>query len=51
MRWAWGLAAKAPTSVWDVRRSESSGVIANIAKKTAYVNHYSFHIMDPQWAM
>jgi hypothetical protein len=24
-------------------------VIGNIAKKTAYVNHYSFHIMDPQW--
>ncbi len=24
-------------------------VIGNIAKKTAFVNHYSFHIMDPQW--
>ena len=24
-------------------------MIGNIAKKTAYVNHYSFHIMDPQW--
>ena len=43
------LAAKAPASVWEVRRSESSGVIGNIAKKTTYVNHYSFHIMDPQW--
>jgi len=43
------LAAKAPASVWEVRRSESTGVIGNIAKKTAYVNHYSFHIMDPQW--
>jgi len=43
------LAAKAPASVWEVSRSESSGLIGNIAKKTAYVNHYSFHIMDPQW--
>ena len=43
------LAAKAPASVWEVRRSESSGLIGNIAKKTTYVNHYSFHIMDPAW--
>ena len=43
------LAAKAPASVWEVRRSESTGVIGNIAKKTAFVNHYSFHIMDPAW--
>jgi hypothetical protein len=43
------LAAKAPARVWEVRRSESSGVIGNIAKKITYVNHYSFHIMDPQW--
>ena len=28
------LAAKAPASVWEVRRSESSGLIGNIAKKT-----------------
>jgi hypothetical protein len=43
------LAAKAPASVREVRRSQSSGVIGNIAKKTTYVNHYSFHIMDPAW--
>ena len=24
-------------------------MIGNLAKKHAYVNHYSFHIMDPQW--
>jgi hypothetical protein len=24
-------------------------VIGNLAKKYSYVNHYSFHIMDPQW--
>ncbi len=43
------LAAKAPASVWEVRRSASTGVIGNIAKKITYVNHYSFHIMDPEW--
>ena len=43
------LAAKAPASVWEVSRSESSGLISNITKKPAYVNHYSFHIMDPWW--
>jgi hypothetical protein len=42
------LVARAPASVWEVGRS-ASGVIGNLAKKTAYVNHYSFHIMDPQW--
>ena len=41
------LAAKAPASVWEVTRSEG-GVIRNLAKKRAFVNHYSFHIMDPQ---
>ncbi len=35
--------------MWEVRRSQSTGVIGNIAKKTTYVNHYSFHIIDPQW--
>jgi hypothetical protein len=43
------LAAKAPASVWEVSRPESSGLISNITKKPAYVNHYSFHIMDPWW--
>jgi hypothetical protein len=42
------LVAKAPATVWDVRRSER-GVLVNIAKKSSYVNHYSFHIMDPLW--
>jgi hypothetical protein len=43
------LAAKAPASVWEVRRSQSTGLIGTIAKKTTYVNHYSFHVMDPAW--
>ncbi len=43
------LVARAPARVWEIRRSASTGVIGNIAKKIAYVNHYAFHIMDPQW--
>jgi hypothetical protein len=42
------LVARASATVWEVTRS-SSGVIVNLAKKMAFVNHYSFHIMDPQW--
>jgi hypothetical protein len=42
------LAAKAPTGVWKVHRS-AGGVITRIEKKTEYVYHYSFHIMDPAW--
>jgi hypothetical protein len=40
--------ARAVAPVWDVTRS-ASGVIGNLAKKRAFVNHYSFHIMDPEW--
>jgi hypothetical protein len=43
------LVARAKATVWDIRRSAQSGVIGNIAKKQAFVNHYSFHIMDPEW--
>jgi hypothetical protein len=42
------LAAKAPATVWKVRRS-ANGVITNLEKKTEYVNHYSFHLRDPDW--
>ena len=31
-----------------MRRSQS-GVLVNLAKKQTFVNHYSFHIMDPDW--
>jgi hypothetical protein len=34
------LVARAPARVWEIRRS-SAGVIGNIAKKIAYVSHYS----------
>jgi hypothetical protein len=42
------LVARAAATVWEVQRS-ASGAIGNLAKKTAWVNHYSFHIMDPDW--
>jgi hypothetical protein len=42
------LVARARASVWKVKRS-AGGVIGNLEKKTEYVNHYSFHIMDPAW--
>ena len=40
------LVAQAP--VWEVQRSARSA-IRNLAAKKPYVNHYSFHIMDPDW--
>ena len=42
------LVARARASVWKVKRS-AAGVITNLEKKTEFVNHYSFHIMDPEW--
>ena len=42
------LVARASATTWDVRRSQG-GVIGNLAKKQAFVNHYSFHLMDPEW--
>lgn len=44
------LVGRAPAVVWDIERSKN-GTLMNIARKTPlpYVNHYSFHIMDPQW--
>ena len=43
------LAAKAPAPVWKVARSAKTGAILNIERRREYVNHYSFHIMDPTW--
>jgi hypothetical protein len=40
------LVARAPATTWDVQRSHR-GTIRNLAKKKTYVNHYSFHIIDP----
>ena len=43
------LAAKAPASVWEVTRSAQRGDRATWRRRPTYVNHYSFHIMDPEW--
>lgn len=41
------LVARAPASTWDVQRSKTT--IKNLAKRRTYINHYSFHIVDPDW--
>jgi hypothetical protein len=41
------LVARAIAPVWDVQHWGSGGV--RLAKKMPYVNHYSFHILDPDW--
>ena len=40
------LVARAPATVWKVTRTKA-GVIRNLEKTRQFVNHYSFHIMDP----
>jgi hypothetical protein len=42
------LVARAVSPTWRVTRSKS-GVLVNLDKKPAFVNHFSFHIMDPDW--
>ena len=42
------LVGRAVATVWDVKRS-SSGVIQNLEVKRPFINHYSFHILDPDW--
>jgi len=41
---------RAPGEVWHVQRSQQ-GVIRHIERKRPrpYVNHYAFHIQDPEW--
>ena len=42
------LVARAPATVWKVSRS-GVGVVHHLEKTRQFVNHYSFHIMDPMW--
>lgn len=44
------LVGRAPAPVWEVRRN-GQGVISNIFRKEKwpYVNHYYFHLVDPEW--
>jgi hypothetical protein len=41
------LVARAIAPVWDVRCSRTGSPV--LTKKTAFVNHFSFHIWDPEW--
>ncbi|MBS4729652.1 hypothetical protein MSM1_15295 [Mycobacterium sp. SM1] len=43
------LVAKAPAPVWKVARSTKTGAIVNLERRREYVNHYSFHLIDPEW--
>jgi len=42
--------SRAPAPVWSVKRN-AAGLIQNITRpeKLPFVNHYSFHILDPEW--
>jgi hypothetical protein len=42
------LVSRSPALVWKVDRS-AKGVICNLEKTRQFVNHYSFHIIDPTW--
>ncbi len=42
------LVARAMAPVWKVKRS-AAGVLVNLERRTELINHYSFHIMDPEW--
>ena len=37
------LVGRAQAPVWDV------GIHHHLERKKPYVNHYSFHILDPEW--
>lgn len=42
------LVSRSVATVWDVKRS-AAGKIQNLEAQRAYINHYSFHILDPDW--
>ena len=42
------LVARSMAMVYEIEHT-AQGVIRNIERKKAYVNHYSFHILDPEW--
>jgi len=41
------LVARAKAPLWDIKRTETT--IQNIQRKEGFVNHYYFHIQDPEW--
>jgi hypothetical protein len=42
------LVARAVAPVWEVTRA-SGGVLRDLRSKKAFVHHYSFHVLDPEW--
>jgi len=42
------LVARASAPAWHVQKTKD-GRIQNLARKYPYVNHYHFHIIDPEW--
>jgi hypothetical protein len=42
------LVGRAPATVWEVKRAPR-GIIQKLEAKRAFINHYSFHILDPEW--
>jgi len=41
------LVGRAPAPVWEVERFGNGGI--NLKRKQAWVNHYSFHLIDEEW--
>ena len=42
------LVSRSPATVWKVDRT-AAGVIHHLENTRQFVNHYSFHIIDPTW--
>src|SRR5438552_10132601 len=42
------LVVRAPATAWEVQRYKR-GVICHLESKRAFINHYSLHIIDPDW--
>jgi hypothetical protein len=43
------LYGRAPASIFDIKRFGNGGIDIRRKKPYPYVNHYSFHIIDPDW--
>jgi len=42
------LVSRAPGAVWELRKKDPKGK-GTLVREWPYVNHYSFHIVDPEW--
>jgi len=40
---------RAPAPLWEVSRYGNGGIDVRRKPKRSWVNHYAFHIIDPQW--